>query len=210
MTEFVRPGPLGTTEHDTAGEFSKVRLNRPSHSFIGKGQAPGPLGAAIYDDEVQRMLQRSPAPGTGDNRAAEELAKAATASGRLTMSDANAIGRVNIDPNLTVVVDASLLTIKLKSPFDNQGGAAARLVYGFDWLTHGNVWVRRQPDGSLQIQKERYNFERHTVEQHQGSVLRTAARNFETIIGGAWARNGNKYQNFTGFNVEFSGSPKID
>ncbi len=208
MTEFVRPGPLGTTEHDTAGEFSKIRLNRPSHSFIGKGQSPGPLGGAAYDDEVKRMLQRHPAP-SGDNRNAQELAKAAVASGRLSIGDANAIGRVNIDTNLTVVVDASLLTIKLTGPFDNQGGAKAQ-VRGCDWLTHGNVWVQRQPNGSLQIQDERYDFEMHTVEKHEGSVLRTAARNLETIIGGSVARRGNKYQQFTGFIVKFSGSPKIE
>lgn len=209
MTEFVRPGPLGTTEHDTAGEFSKIRLNRPSHSFIGKGQAPVPLGAASYDDEMKRMLQRHPAP-SGDNRVAQELAKAAVASGRLTIGDANAIGRANTDPNLTVVIDASLLAIKLTSPFNSQGGAAARLVYGVDWLTHGNVWVQRQPDGLLQIQDERYDFEMHTVEKHEGSVLRTAVRNLETIIGGSVARRGNKYQQFTGFIVKFSGSPKIE
>jgi hypothetical protein len=77
MTEFVRPGPLGTTEHDTAGEFSKIRLNRPSHSFIGKGQAPVPLGAASYDDEIKRMLQRNPAPGS---RSIEADVKAIVAS----------------------------------------------------------------------------------------------------------------------------------
>lgn len=47
MTAFLRPGPLGTTEHETAGEFSKIKLNRPSHSFIGKGQAPVPLGTGL-------------------------------------------------------------------------------------------------------------------------------------------------------------------
>jgi hypothetical protein len=77
MTEFTRPGPLGTTEHDSAGEFSKIRLSRPSHSFIGKGQAPVPLGAASYDDEVKRMLQRNPVPGS---RSIEADVKAIVAS----------------------------------------------------------------------------------------------------------------------------------
>jgi hypothetical protein len=77
MTEFVRPGPLGTTEHDSSGEFSKIRLNRPSHSFIGKGQAPVLLGAASYDDEVKRMLQRNAAPGS---RSIEADVKAIVAS----------------------------------------------------------------------------------------------------------------------------------
>ena len=62
MTEFVRPGPLGTTEHDTSGEFSKIRLNRPSHSFIGKGQAPVLLGTHSIDEETRRLLKRYPAP----------------------------------------------------------------------------------------------------------------------------------------------------
>ena len=63
MTAFLRPGPLGTTEHETAGEFSKIKLHRPSHSFIGKGQAPVPLGSAAHELETQRLLQRRPAAG---------------------------------------------------------------------------------------------------------------------------------------------------
>ena len=62
MTEYLRPGPLGTSEHDTAGEFSKIRLNRPSHSFIGKGQAPVLLGTHSNDEESRRLLKRHPAP----------------------------------------------------------------------------------------------------------------------------------------------------
>jgi hypothetical protein len=64
MTEFLRPGPLGTTEHDTAGEFSKIRLNRPSHSFIGKGQAPVLLGTHSTDEETRRLLKRYPVPAS--------------------------------------------------------------------------------------------------------------------------------------------------
>ena len=63
MTEFLRPGPLGTTEHDRAGEFSKIRLNRPSHNFIGKGQAPVPLGTSYQDAELKRLSQRGPTRG---------------------------------------------------------------------------------------------------------------------------------------------------
>ncbi|QTN27871.1 LysM peptidoglycan-binding domain-containing protein [Rhodoferax sp. AJA081-3] len=129
--------------------------------------------------------------------------------GKLTISEANEIGRANNDPSLTVSVDASKLTITLTSQFDASGVAKAR-VEGYDWLTHGNVSVQLQSDGSVAIRGERYDFEMHTVAQHDGSVLRTAARNFETIIGGSVARNGNRYQNFIGFNVQFTGSPKID
>ncbi|WP_156371918.1 hypothetical protein [Acidovorax sp. Leaf78] len=62
MTEFVRPGPLGTNEHDSNGEFSKIRLHEPSHSFIGKGHTPTPLGTHSTDAESRRSSQRYPAP----------------------------------------------------------------------------------------------------------------------------------------------------
>jgi hypothetical protein len=64
MTDFFRPGAVGTNEHDTGGEFSKVRLNRPLHDLFGKAQPPVPLGSGVLDDQIARMHQRYLAAGS--------------------------------------------------------------------------------------------------------------------------------------------------
>ncbi|GKT22965.1 hypothetical protein [Acidovorax sp. SUPP3334] len=62
MTEFLRPGPLGTNEHDSAGDFSKMGPHQPSHTFIGKGHAPVPWGTHASEGESQRPARGFPAP----------------------------------------------------------------------------------------------------------------------------------------------------
>jgi predicted amidohydrolase len=146
----------------------------------------------------------------GGSSEARMLGAAGIADGRLTILEANATGRANFDPDFTLTVDASKLTITNIGSFDSVGIATARLAYGIDWLTHGNIAIQRGADGAISILSERYNFEMHTVQQHNNSVFGTAIGNFETIVGAIFAKQGNKYQNFVGFNIQFRRSPKID
>lgn len=66
MTQFVIPGPLGST--DARNRFSRPADENASQNkrdFVGRGQAPGPVGERDDDwNETQRLKSRFPEPAS--------------------------------------------------------------------------------------------------------------------------------------------------
>lgn len=91
--------------------------------------------------------------------------------------EANKAFRNNSDPNTRFTVDASQLTVKQLRNFDGNETAPG-VVQGNAWLVHGSVTLRQNPDGSIAILPEQYNFERHDVTSFRGFL-----RNLETYGG---------------------------
>ncbi|MDG9667079.1 DUF6531 domain-containing protein [Hahella sp. CR1] len=131
-----------------------------------------------------------------------EVADAATEDGRLGLYEANKIWRVNTDPNFTVEVDATKLTVKQVKDFEEDGRALAIIVGPFDWVVHGSVTLYRNSNGEVEILDGPYDFNMH--EPFRESI----SRNFLTTLGRGVASyfgaiEGEEYI------IHYSGTPEI-
>ena len=108
---------------------------------------------------------------------------------------ANAIWRANTDPNYSLTVDASQLTVK-------DIGNSLGVVQGADWLVYGTVNLAQDQQGNIIIQPNMYDFEQH------GSFWDAPVRNFETY-GGFWFGSYGGLSVGTDYQINFSGSPNV-
>lgn len=95
--------------------------------------------------------------------------------------EADWIYQTNSDSSLSVVVDASKLSVTVMGDWvaDPNGGLrAAGRVTGDDYWVHGQITVRARPDGTFGIYDQRYDYE-----MHADFSLKGIARNIGTFLG---------------------------
>ncbi|MEX0731186.1 MAG: hypothetical protein WED00_16425 [Aquisalimonadaceae bacterium] len=116
--------------------------------------------------------------------------------------EADWIYQLNSDPELTVTIDVSNLTVTARGgwePDPNGGYIARAYVTGDQYAVHGNVTVRHRPDGTYGIYNETYDYDIHVDFSPLG-----IARNVGTILG----RPPRGWPN-TQFNIMFSGNTNL-
>ena len=130
------------------------------------------------------------------------IADEALKDGHLSLGEANEIWRNNNDPNLTVTVDASQLTVKQVRNFTGQGLAPGRVQGVNDFLVYGTVELRQGANGHVTVGQDSYDFLPH------GSFWDNPIRNFETY-GGFYVGSHVGFNPGTDFKINFSGLPNV-
>lgn len=87
-------------------------------------------------------------------------------------------------------------------------GTAPGVVQGADKLVHGQVTLRRQDDGTIQILRDRFDFEMHDVDKYERRIDGWK-RNAETAAGRQYARGLRFWRDGTDFYIQFEGEPNV-
>ncbi len=134
---------------------------------------------------------------------AQTVADRSLQDGHLSLGEANEIWRNNTDPNFTVTVDASQLTVRQDIPYFFQGIAPGTVQGSGDFLVYGTVELRlNYSNGGVNIGVDRYDFQQH------GNFWDNPIRNFEAY-GGFWEASRAGFQVGTDFNIQFRGQPNV-
>lgn len=135
-----------------------------------------------------------------DNSAAQNLADEALVDGHLTLEEANAIYRENLDPRFELEVDATLLTVSTVGGANMTGAQSGTVVGGRylleDNAVHGSVWLV-ETGGVFTIATESYDF------RMKKGVFNMLVRNPVTKFGGFVAGDGVEFQ------ISYRGSPTV-
>jgi len=136
---------------------------------------------------------------------ADRVAGEVTARGNFKgKGEADWIYQNNSNPNLSVTVDASQLTVESDGnwgacPNGHAGSCSTGYITGDDYAVHGQGTIRHRPDGTYGVYNQRYDYELHFDFSPRG-----IGRNLGTIVGsppGGWPN--------TPFTIEYKGDVNI-